>query len=253
MILRSLTKHVNDQNWFAVFIDFIIVVFGVFVGIQVANWNDEQAFHSKETQLLSELKREIEKGIDITKHKGDGYAQVAAAGKRALAVLFDDGKCKTDCWLTLVDFMHASQWQDARISHSIYDEMRRLGLPRDRTIIEKVESFLAQNENSALSLDDKPFYRSGIRQLIPADVQDYYWSNCYTMVRGAETYALNCPEGLSNARAAEIIKSIVSHSYIKLQLTEWVGYVVQIPFDFNQQNEEALEAIAIIDAELERR
>ncbi|PCI72757.1 MAG: hypothetical protein COB38_03165 [Gammaproteobacteria bacterium] len=253
MLLRSLTKHVNDQNWFAVFVDFIIVVFGVFVGIQVANWNEAQAFNDRETQLLSELKREIEKGINITNNKGDGYVQVAAAGKRSLVVLSNEGNCETNCWLALVDFMHASQWQDARVNHSIYDEMRRLGLPRNRTIIEKIEGFLAQNEGSALSLDDKPIYRTKIRQLIPAEVQEYYWSNCYTYVRGTETYLLNCSEGLSNAMASELIKSIVNRPYIKLQLTEWTGYVVQIPSDFNQQNAEALEAIALIEDELDRR
>lgn len=42
MILRSLTKHVKDQNWLAVSIDFAIVVLGVFIGIQVANWNESQ-------------------------------------------------------------------------------------------------------------------------------------------------------------------------------------------------------------------
>ena len=40
MLLRRITKHVKDQNWFAVGIDFCIVVIGVFIGIQVANWND---------------------------------------------------------------------------------------------------------------------------------------------------------------------------------------------------------------------
>lgn len=39
MLLRRITKHVKDQNWFAVGIDFVIVVIGVFIGIQVANWN----------------------------------------------------------------------------------------------------------------------------------------------------------------------------------------------------------------------
>jgi hypothetical protein len=42
MILRSVMKHVRDQNWFAVFLDFLIVVVGVFIGIQVANWNEER-------------------------------------------------------------------------------------------------------------------------------------------------------------------------------------------------------------------
>jgi large-conductance mechanosensitive channel len=32
----------SEQNWLAVFIDFVIVVIGVFIGIQVANWNDER-------------------------------------------------------------------------------------------------------------------------------------------------------------------------------------------------------------------
>ncbi|MBI1391943.1 MAG: hypothetical protein GC152_04300 [Alphaproteobacteria bacterium] len=40
MILRRVTQHVKDQNWFAVALDFIIVVLGVFVGIQLGNWND---------------------------------------------------------------------------------------------------------------------------------------------------------------------------------------------------------------------
>ena len=39
VIFRRLRTHIQDENWFAVFIDFCIVVIGVFVGIQVANWN----------------------------------------------------------------------------------------------------------------------------------------------------------------------------------------------------------------------
>ena len=43
MLLRSVSKHVRDQNWVAVALDFLIVVVGVFIGIQVANWNEERA------------------------------------------------------------------------------------------------------------------------------------------------------------------------------------------------------------------
>ena len=51
MLLRSITKHVSDQNWFAVFIDFLIVVVGVFIGIQVANWNALSQDREAETVL----------------------------------------------------------------------------------------------------------------------------------------------------------------------------------------------------------
>jgi hypothetical protein len=36
MILRSVTKRVKDQNWFAVGLDLLIVVFGVYIGLQVS-------------------------------------------------------------------------------------------------------------------------------------------------------------------------------------------------------------------------
>ena len=40
MLLRRVIEHVKAQNWTAVAIDFVIVVVGVFIGIQVSNWND---------------------------------------------------------------------------------------------------------------------------------------------------------------------------------------------------------------------
>lgn len=35
-ILRRVMKHARDQSWCAVFLDFLIVIVGVFIGIQVA-------------------------------------------------------------------------------------------------------------------------------------------------------------------------------------------------------------------------
>lgn len=59
MILRRLTKHVQDQNWFAVGLDFVIVVAGVFLGIQIGNWNADRALTQKaaayEQRLVVEM------------------------------------------------------------------------------------------------------------------------------------------------------------------------------------------------------
>ena len=58
MLLRRITQHVKDQNWFAVGIDFIIVVLGVFIGIQVANWDnvrsDEHNYQNAMLRLAEE-------------------------------------------------------------------------------------------------------------------------------------------------------------------------------------------------------
>ncbi|WOJ93780.1 hypothetical protein R0135_01105 [Congregibacter variabilis] len=63
MLLRSLTKHVKDQNWLAVWIDFAIVVIGVFIGIQVANWNDFLNERSIERELLQRLYKDFQLSV----------------------------------------------------------------------------------------------------------------------------------------------------------------------------------------------
>ena len=59
MLLRRLTKHIQDQNWFAVGIDFLIVVVGVFIGLQVQEWSaargDDERLRSQLNSFRTEL------------------------------------------------------------------------------------------------------------------------------------------------------------------------------------------------------
>ncbi len=59
MLLRRFMDHVNKQNWFAVGLDLVIVVLGVFIGIQVANWNEELADRKREQQILRNIADDI--------------------------------------------------------------------------------------------------------------------------------------------------------------------------------------------------
>ncbi len=59
MLLRRITRHVSQQNWTAVAIDFVIVVVGVFIGIQVSNWNEARAEKVQEEAILTQLQSEF--------------------------------------------------------------------------------------------------------------------------------------------------------------------------------------------------
>lgn len=63
MLLRRITKHVKDQNWFAVLLDFLIVVIGVFVGLQVQTWSERQGDSSAEQRYLVELSDDLEMAL----------------------------------------------------------------------------------------------------------------------------------------------------------------------------------------------
>ncbi len=52
MILRRLTKHVIEQNWFAIVLDFVIVVLGILIAFQITNWSN-----SRQDQLIYDQAR----------------------------------------------------------------------------------------------------------------------------------------------------------------------------------------------------
>lgn len=83
MLLRRITKHVKDQNWFAVGIDFIIVVIGVFIGIQVANWNtirsDEHNYQNAMVRLAEENFETLDQLEDFRPAVEERLAEVQAA------------------------------------------------------------------------------------------------------------------------------------------------------------------------------
>lgn len=64
MLLRRITEHVKTQNWFAVSIDFLIVIVGVFIGIQVANWNDERVESANDAALLARLQTDFARIVE---------------------------------------------------------------------------------------------------------------------------------------------------------------------------------------------
>lgn len=55
MILRRIIAHFRKQEWTAIGIDFVIVVVGVFIGIQVANWNEERLAAARRDQVVALL------------------------------------------------------------------------------------------------------------------------------------------------------------------------------------------------------
>ena len=100
MILRRLTEHVKAQNWFAVAIDFVIVVLGVFIGIQVSNWNAQRLERERDKQSLAlfvdelklmreeaeyDLKRVTEVGAALS--QGGEIARNCAASEEDRALL----------------------------------------------------------------------------------------------------------------------------------------------------------------------
>ena len=59
MLFRRIKAHVEKENWFAVGVDFAIVVIGVFIGLQVANWNEARGEHARGEDIKVRLAAEF--------------------------------------------------------------------------------------------------------------------------------------------------------------------------------------------------
>jgi hypothetical protein len=89
MILRRLSAAVAEQNWFTVFLEILIVVVGIFLGLQVDDWNEVRKDRVREANYLQRIDAELAE--DITKFE----TGITASGRRTedarliLAVLAD--------------------------------------------------------------------------------------------------------------------------------------------------------------------
>ena len=86
MILRRLSQSLKEQNWTAIWIEFLLLVTGVFLGIQVANWNAERIEQAKTTKILDAFRADMTDYIAVTKLFSDkankGLANYEAARAR---------------------------------------------------------------------------------------------------------------------------------------------------------------------------
>lgn len=91
MILRRITKHVEGQNWFAVALDFVIVVVGILLAFQITNWNDSLADRSKEAQALEGLRSDFEQ-MEVTLNRAIAFHERAFAGLQTVVEALETGE-----------------------------------------------------------------------------------------------------------------------------------------------------------------
>ena len=60
MILRRLATAIRKQDWFTVLIEMLVVVFGVYLGIQLGNWNAARGDRVEEREIVLRLLAEAE-------------------------------------------------------------------------------------------------------------------------------------------------------------------------------------------------
>lgn len=180
MILRRLTQSLKDQNWTAIVIEFVLLVVGVFLGLQVSNWNEQRETDQKARVFTERLRADLRVEawrLDAVIHY---YADVDASANQALDGL--EGRSTPSDESLLVAAYRATQYAKFPRHRATFDELSstgNIGLIGDtdlRTLATEIYSttYYDNFRNEGIN----SHYRAAFRQLVPIDVQRALARDC---------------------------------------------------------------------------
>lgn len=201
MLLRSLTKHVKDQNWSAISIDFFIVVVGVFIGIQVANWNDVRIERLLESETLVALREDIQ-ATSLNINTVLREAKIANNSLKTLAE-FADGN-HNDLSISEID-QHILFGVYAILTFDpsmvTYDELKntgRLGLIKAKKL-RKFLQLLASQINT-LETEELSINKAAFNFTDKFLLKNYDWRGFVTIPSRKGSYSVDWLDPLKNRR-----------------------------------------------------
>jgi len=178
--LRRIVEHARKQEWTAIGLDLFVVIVGVFVGIQVSNWNAEREARQRGATFTQRLKADLREEAWYYQLQVEYSRDVLANAERAVDAL--SGKSTDSNEAVLVSAYRATQYKQKARRRSTYDEListGTIGLIESQTL-----------RNSALQVYNFPTleniaregmqsrYREAFRMTLPNDVQRALNRNC---------------------------------------------------------------------------
>ncbi|MEZ5894985.1 MAG: hypothetical protein R3C51_01170 [Parvularculaceae bacterium] len=180
MILRRFIDHFRKQAWTAIALDFIIVVLGVFIGIQVSNWNaaraqriDAALYHDR---LVADMRLEAY-NYQVLR---DYYRDVRKAAEQTYAGL-TGAAALTDTSLVVSAF-RASQFSWAERHRATFDELvgsGNLDLITDDDLRTLVTGYYGMALLEEVSLESqRSEYRRALRMTLSPGIHEALNAQC---------------------------------------------------------------------------
>ena len=187
MILRRLTENLRVQNWTAISIELLIVVLGVFIGVQAANWNQQRLERRETEQLLEQVDVELTSLIRYIDSLDDYYASAGRYADRAIAGWRGDTSVSDEEFV--IAAYQASQINGVANNADVWGAI--FGAENLRDIEDPV---IRQNLAGVMTYDYALVdiravatrYREEVRKTIPHDIQSAIRARCSDRFAGGQ-------------------------------------------------------------------
>ncbi len=179
MILRRITANFRRQDWTAVVVELLIVVLGVFIGLQAQEWATAHAEQQRADVLLQQLRGDLDKErLDLKTYMA--YQQVTADYARtAIKGLESPGSVDPATWVASA--YQASQILPAASNRATFEEMKSTGvidLIRNARLRALLISYYSFDWSQAATITAQAPYRELVRSVLPYSTQKAIKASC---------------------------------------------------------------------------
>jgi hypothetical protein len=226
MAVHRFREHVAKHNWFAVGIDVVIVVIGVFLGMQANNWNEARLDRSRGQQYRQRLIEDLQANQEDFRQRVVYYRQVHDLGYAALQ---DLRRSKSvDPVAFLLEAFKAANILPRSTQRATYQEILSagaMGLLGDESIRRRIMTYYAGLDMTDRTTATLPPYRDRLRSIMPYEIQQSILVDCPEEDRedaqGRPDVFLNasCRPKLDPGEASLAAEQIRSVSDIQTDLT----------------------------------
>lgn len=155
MILRRFMKHVTEQNWFAVGLDVIVVITGIFLGMQVSEWNESYSNIKQEQVYLKLLIRDLEQLEDALDEKVGWEEKKIIIGDKLYSILEKDDYSE-DRHQIGTYLIALSDRRTLSVESAAYTDMKSTGnlsLIKDTLLRNNIIAFFTDAQRAQLIMD----------------------------------------------------------------------------------------------------
>jgi hypothetical protein len=180
MKFRRAVDHIRHQSWTAVAIDLVIVIVGVFIGLQVSNWNEARSADARAAVFTAQLRADLREEAWGIRLLLEYNRDVLVNAERAVAGLSGRGNLSDEA--LLISAYRATQYKQKLRRRSTYDELTStgsIGLIRDRTLRDTaMRVYNAPMWADVVRDGRESEYRRAFRMSLPNEIQRALAKTC---------------------------------------------------------------------------
>jgi len=147
MLLRRVIEHVKAQQWTAVAIDFVIVVVGVFVGLQVQEWNSARGQRAAEIGHLKSMEEDVaysigslERMIELMQRQQAARVALYEFSTNPAATLAQDERDQ----LVATALFYLPRFSIRQVTYEALKSSGQLGAIRSAALVSRLQSLSSQ-------------------------------------------------------------------------------------------------------------